>query len=151
MLLNDRRCGAELFWVAVLMLAISACERKPIAPDEAQSHVRAVVVEALNAWQQAEWQRMYQTLSSADKEAESFQAFQQKRERLNNAQQLTGFQIGEIVRSGDGAYDVHVTLEMEENYNSGFRSDLEPRTTETAAIWYVVRENDLYRIMFVDR
>lgn len=148
MLVNDRCRGTGVFWVTVLLLAISGCERTPIAPEEAQSDVRAVVVDALNAWQQAEWQKMYQTLSSADKEAESFPVFQQKRERLNKAQQLTGFRIDEIVRSGGGAYEVHVTLEMEENYNSGFRSELEPRTTETAATWYVVRENDSYRITF---
>jgi hypothetical protein len=149
MQISDGLRGVTAFWVVALLLAISGCDGRTTAAEGLQPGVRAVVSEALFAWQQADWEKMYQTLSSADRQLESLQSFQEKRERLHKAQQLKSFRIGEIVRAAEETFRVDVVLEIEENYNSGYRSGLEPRISETTANWTVVEEEDSYRITFV--
>jgi len=91
---------------------------------------------------------MYETLSLADKKLQTFQEFRNKRERLNKVQQLQNFRIVDVSRSGEREFIVNVDLELNENYNSGFRSDIEPRTSKSQVAWTVVKEGGAYRITF---
>lgn len=149
MRISDTVRRSTALWIAFSLISFSGCEKRATAPEDAP--VNEVVSDALSAWQQADWKKMYQTLSSADKRSEDLQSFREKRGRLHKAQKLKDFRVNNVVREGDSAYRVDVLLTMEENYNSGFRSGLEPRTSEVTASWTVVKEEGSYKITFVSQ
>lgn len=146
---NDESFYVKIIVLVVLPLMLGGCRSETATTEEAQKGVRSIVSDSLSAWQQSDWASMYQTLSSADKELETYQEFRQKRERLNNAQQLKNFRVGDVFRSGYRKFIVKVELELEENYNSGFRSELDPRITEMNVTWTIIREGEFYRLTFV--
>jgi len=146
---NDDSFYFRCIVLVVLPLMLWGCHSETAATEEAQKAVKSIATDALSAWQQSDWASMYETLSSVDKELQTDQEFRQKRELLNKAQQLKGFRVVEVFRSGYGKFVVKVELEFEEDYNSGFRSSLDPRMTEMNVTWTVVRERGLYRITFV--
>ncbi len=116
--------------------------------SEELTGVQSTATKALSAWKNSDWRSMYDTLSSSNKSSQTYEEFRRVRERLGQAQKLVSYSVDEINSVSNGTYEVAISLQFEENYNSGFKSDIEPRLTTTNAVWTVIAEKGLYSISF---
>lgn len=119
----------SLYIVSVALVA-APLARQPLA----------TVKGALDAWEHEDWTKMYDFMSSADKEKTSITAFVAKRRTLAVIEHLTGYKILKVTAIDHNNVIVKVELVMRRGRYTTFLTSKTSHLNTVVTKWHLINE-----------